>query len=61
MGELEDRLVELDKDKEVYVICRTGTRSDLAAQKLAEKGFTKVYNVLPGIGSWHGDLSNELK
>lgn len=57
MGELEDRLAELDKDQEIYVICRTGKRSDLAAQKLAEKGFTKVYNVLPGMGSWNGDLS----
>lgn len=60
MGELEDRLDELDKDQEIYVICRTGKRSDLAAQKLAEKGFTKVYNVLPGMGSWNGDLSKKL-
>jgi rhodanese-related sulfurtransferase/TusA-related sulfurtransferase len=60
MGELEDRLDELDKDKEIYVICRTGTRSDLAAQKLEEKGFTKVYNVLPGMSSWNGDLIKKL-
>lgn len=60
MGELEDRLNELDNDKEIFVICRTGTRSDLAAQKLGEKGFTKVYNVLPGMSSWNGDLSKKL-
>src|SRR5690606_24149049 len=60
MGELEDRLDELDKDKEIYVICRTGTRSDLAAQKLVEKGFTKVYNVLPGMSAWKGDLIKKL-
>lgn len=60
IGELENRIDELDKDKEIYVICRTGTRSDLAAQKLAEKGFTKVYNVLPGIGSWKGNLSKKI-
>ena len=60
MGELEDRLDEMDKDQEIFVICRTGTRSDLAAQKLAEKGFTKVYNVLPGMSSWNGDLSKKL-
>ncbi len=60
LGELEDRLNELDKDQEILVICRTGTRSDLAAQKLAEKGFTKVVNVLPGMSSWNGDLSKKI-
>ncbi|MFC7686672.1 sulfurtransferase TusA family protein [Ureibacillus sp. GCM10028918] len=60
LGELEDRLNELDKDQEILVICRTGTRSDLAAQKLAEKGFAKVVNVLPGMSSWNGDLSKKI-
>ncbi|KGR77957.1 sulfurtransferase TusA family protein [Ureibacillus sinduriensis] len=60
LGELEDRLDELDKDQEILVICRTGTRSDLAAQKLAEKGFTRVVNVLPGLSSWKGDLSKKI-
>lgn len=60
MGELDDRLDELDKNQEIYVICRTGTRSDLAAQKLAAKGFTKVYNVLPGMNSWKGELIKKL-
>ncbi|WP_249661939.1 rhodanese-like domain-containing protein, partial [Lysinibacillus fusiformis] len=52
MGELVTRLTELDKEQEIYVICRTGTRSDIAAQKLASHGFTKVFNVLPGMTSW---------
>jgi rhodanese-related sulfurtransferase/TusA-related sulfurtransferase len=60
MGELEARLTELDKEQEIYVICRTGTRSDLAAQILSEKGFTKVYNVLPGMSGWNGELSKEI-
>ena len=34
MGELEQRMGELDKESEIFVICRTGSRSDLAAQKL---------------------------
>ncbi|HWK23676.1 MAG TPA: sulfurtransferase TusA family protein [Ureibacillus sp.] len=59
LGELEDRLQELDKTQEILVICRTGTRSDLAAQKLAEKGFTNVFNVLPGLNSWNGELSKK--
>lgn len=60
MGELEVRLSELDKEQEIYVICRTGNRSDLAAQKLAANGFTKVFNVLPGMTSWTGDLTKTI-
>jgi rhodanese-related sulfurtransferase/TusA-related sulfurtransferase len=54
LGELEQRSGELDKEKEIYVVCRTGSRSDLAAHKLAEKGFTKVINVIPGMIQWCG-------
>ena len=60
MGELEERLDELDKEQEIYVICRTGTRSDMAAQMLSEKGFSKVYNVLPGMSDWNGELIKEV-
>ncbi|MFD1608712.1 sulfurtransferase TusA family protein [Oceanobacillus luteolus] len=55
MGELESRLNELNKDDELYMICRTGNRSDLAAQKLAEKGFTNVTNVIPGMSQWEDE------
>ena len=54
LGELDTRLNELNKEEEIYIICRTGSRSDLAAQKLSENGFTKVWNVLPGICQWNG-------
>lgn len=60
MGELESRLAELNKEQEIYVICRTGNRSDLAAQLLATNGFTKVYNVLPGMNEWNGNLTKEI-
>ncbi len=56
IGVLEDKLSSLAKDKEVYVICRTGHRSDLACQKLSQNGFNKVINVIPGMSNWTGDL-----
>jgi rhodanese-related sulfurtransferase/TusA-related sulfurtransferase len=56
LGELEKRFDELSKEAEIYVVCRTGSRSDLAAQKLAEKGFTNVINVVPGMSQWSGKL-----
>lgn len=55
MGELEDRLDELNKEDEIYLICRSGNRSDLAAQQLAEKGFTNVINVVPGMCKWNNE------
>lgn len=60
LGELDSRMTELDKEKEVYVICRTGKRSDLAAQLLAKNGFKKVYNVLPGMTEWDGKIEKEI-
>ncbi|MDL4839679.1 sulfurtransferase TusA family protein [Aquibacillus sp. LR5S19] len=54
LDELEERFEELNKDQDIHVICRTGNRSDLAAQKLTEKGFERVKNVVPGMTNWEG-------
>jgi rhodanese-related sulfurtransferase/TusA-related sulfurtransferase len=58
LGELEDRLNELNKEDEIFVICRTGNRSDLAAQKLTEEGFKTVINVVPGMSDWTGRMNS---
>ncbi len=55
-GELADRLDELNKDDHIYVICRTGRRSDYCCHLLAENGFKKVYNVIPGMSEWNGPI-----
>ncbi len=54
LGQLEEQLSQLDPNKEYAVICRTGNRSDMACQMLAEKGFTNVKNVVPGMSEWQG-------
>jgi len=54
LGELDKRLNELNKEDEIYVICRTGTRSDMAAHKLVSNGYKSVVNVLPGMSGWNG-------
>lgn len=54
MGELEEKLKQLQPDQEYYVVCRTGTRSDMACQLLSERGFSKVKNVVPGMSGWQG-------
>ncbi|KIL50945.1 sulfurtransferase TusA family protein [Jeotgalibacillus campisalis] len=58
LGKLEEQMQELDKNKNVYVVCRTGSRSDLAAKKLANAGFGKVHNVVPGMSGWNGKTTS---
>lgn len=53
VDELEKRAeAELtDKEKVIFVYCRSGNRSNTASNILAELGYTKVYN-LGGIIDW---------
>ncbi|BAC14607.1 sulfurtransferase TusA family protein [Oceanobacillus iheyensis] len=60
LGEIDNRMDQLDKDKTIYVICRTGTRSGMAAQKLIDSGYEHVINVKPGMSQWQGDIRSEL-
>jgi rhodanese-related sulfurtransferase len=53
LAELEGRApAELALDRPVYVICRSGVRSRLAAEILVRLGFPEVYNVDGGILAW---------
>jgi len=51
VDELKGRLGELPKDKPIIVYCRSGARSNRAANILIENGFTEVYD-MGGILSW---------
>lgn len=54
LGQISSWVNELDKDAEIYLICRTGSRSTMACQFLQAQGFDKVYNVSGGIITWRG-------
>ena len=41
--------------------CRSGGRSSSAADKMEKLGFTKVYNLLGGIGSWQSEGYKTIK
>ncbi|WP_226000085.1 sulfurtransferase TusA family protein [Paenibacillus sp. BJ-4] len=55
LGELENRLDELNLDEEIAVICQAGGRSERACQLLAAKGANNVKSVLLGISEWTGE------
>lgn len=52
LHELEERIIELDKEKTYITFCRSGVRSKAAALILLEEGFTKVFNSRDGILTW---------
>ena len=43
---------KLDKDKPVYLYCRSGARSQKAARKLIAMGFSKIYDLKGGYMRW---------
>jgi len=55
----EEEIPELpDKDQMILVYCRSGNRSKQASEKLAELGYTNVYE-FGGINDWPGETVKE--
>jgi rhodanese-related sulfurtransferase len=52
LGELANRIQQLDPAKPVAVVCASGSRSQSAAALLGQKGFAKVYNLQDGMYGW---------
>ncbi len=43
---------KLDKEKPVYLYCRSGARSQKAARRLVDMGFSKIYDLKGGYMRW---------
>lgn len=52
LGSIGDRLTELDPERPVIVVCRSGHRSSLAARTLSSAGFSDVKSMKGGINAW---------
>ena len=52
LGTLPQRLSQLDANKELVVVCRSGNRSMKASQLLRQAGYSKVYNMSGGMIDW---------
>jgi molybdopterin/thiamine biosynthesis adenylyltransferase/rhodanese-related sulfurtransferase len=52
LGELPNRLSELDAGREILLQCKSGGRSGRALQFLKQKGFKNLKNVVGGIDAW---------
>lgn len=51
-GVLQANFGDLDPDDSTIVVCRSGNRSNTAANFLDEQGFTNVFDMLGGMTAW---------
>ncbi len=60
MNDLPARLGELERSRDVVVLCRSGGRSLAVARYLEAQGFRSVANLTGGILAWQRDVDPAL-
>ncbi len=60
MGQIADRIAELDPRVETVVICRSGGRSMQVANYLGGRGFGSVHNLAGGILAWSREVDPNI-
>ena len=61
LGELPERLDELQKDEEIILLCKSGTRSAHAAQLLRAAGFARAYSLEGGVDAWADQIDPAMQ
>jgi sulfur-carrier protein adenylyltransferase/sulfurtransferase len=61
LNEVPNRLGEIPRDREVIVQCKSGGRSQRAAEFLAQSGYTKVANLAGGILAWADQIDPKVQ
>jgi len=56
LGELPQRVHELDSSKEIVAHCKSGKRSAQAVEFLQKAGFKKIHNLKGGILAWSDEV-----
>ena len=60
-GEFLHRIDEIDRDREVVLYCRSGSRSAWAARLLMDRGFDSVLNLKGGVLAWKAEVDPTLR
>lgn len=55
-----EHIEQLDRSTPLVFICHHGSRSRSAAQRIADLGFQKVYNLSGGIDAWSQDVDPKV-
>jgi rhodanese-related sulfurtransferase len=59
-GEFPQRFEELDREADLVVYCRSGSRSAWAAAVLMQSGYEKVMNLTGGVLGWRAEVDPSL-
>ncbi|MDD5351186.1 MAG: molybdopterin-synthase adenylyltransferase MoeB [Chthoniobacteraceae bacterium] len=60
LGEIPARLAELDRAREIALLCKSGVRSVKALRILREAGFSRLWNVEGGISAWAREVDSGM-
>ena len=60
LGEVAQRMAELDSAKDMVVFCKLGSRSARAIEILSSAGFKKMKNLKGGINAWAEEVDKSL-
>ena len=60
LGDLEKRVSELDPSRDIVIHCKSGVRSQRAAEFLQKAGFNKVQNLAGGINAWSDQVDPKV-
>ena len=61
MGQIQARLKELDRNREIVVVCHHGMRSNQVAHYMAHQGYAKLYNLSGGIDAWAREIDQTMR
>ena len=61
LAEIANRHSELDKNKNIFVMCHTGTRSQTVVKWLKKNGYGYCVNVLGGIDAWAALIDRNIR
>ena len=61
LAEIAQRFTELDKNRNVFVMCHTGTRSQTVVKWLKSQGYKHSVNVLGGIDAWAALIDRSIR
>ncbi|MCP3025708.1 rhodanese-like domain-containing protein [Halobacillus sp. A5] len=59
LSQMRNRLVEIRKDKPVYLYCQSGARSTRAALMLNKKGYVNLNQLEGGFKKWNGKIKTK--